>query len=272
MSISSERFFALAGLLKKETAVVLDSGREYLIEARLTQIAYGAGFDSLTDMIDQVLLDPGSSLSKRVLLALTTAETSFFRDAAPFEALKNRILPEIIKRKTGARDLSIWSVGCASGQELYSVAILLAENFPELHDWDVRLVGSDINPSLLIQAKAGTYSAVEANRGLSPELINRYLISGKGGYQIRDEIRQKTSFYERNILDSWFPFRADIILCRNTLIYFDIPDRIKALRRFHRALNDRGYLLMGTAESTRHLHSGFSLADINGTNIFMKAS
>ena len=132
------------------------------------------------------------------------------------------------------------------------------------------MVGSDINPVLLAQARAGRYSLIETNRGLSPHIVSRYLIAKDGGYQVRDDVRERAAFYERNILDPWYPFKSDIILCRNTLIYFDIADRIKALARFHRALSNHGYLLLGTAEGTRHLHTGFAPTEINGANIFTK--
>jgi chemotaxis protein methyltransferase CheR len=270
VSISAIQFQALADLLKQETAVVIDDGREYLIEARLTQIAFTSGFTTLTEMIEQVLSDPGSNLSRTVLLALTTAETSFFRDTAPFEALKSVIIPKILERRGGSKSLSIWSAGCASGQEVYSLAILLSEHFPDSQTWNTELAGSDINPALLTQAKAGTYSPIEVKRGLSQDLIGRYFICGRDNYQVKEEIRHRVVFHERNILESWYPFKPDIIMCRNTLIYFDISTRRKILERFYRILAEHGYLIMGTAESPRHLHPGFRPAEIQGGNIFVK--
>jgi chemotaxis protein methyltransferase CheR len=264
------QFQALADLLKQETAVVIDDGREYLIEARLTQIAHTSGFTSLTEMIEQVLSDPGSNLSRTVLLALTTAETSFFRDTTPFEALKSVIIPQTLERCGSAKNLSIWSAGCASGQEVYSLAILLSEHFPEWQTWKTELAGSDINPALLMQAKAGTYSPIEVKRGLSQDLLDRYFICRKDNYQVLDEIRRRVVFHERNILESWYPFKPDIIMCRNTLIYFDLSTRRRILERFYRILPEHGYLVMGTAESPRHLHPGFRPAEIQGGNIFVK--
>jgi chemotaxis protein methyltransferase CheR len=270
VTISAEQFQSLTSLLKKETAVVISSGREYLIESRLSQIAVEERYPSISDLVDYTLRFPHAPVAKRVLLALTTAETSFFRDVSPFEALRATILPLLFKKRALMRTLSVWSMGCASGQEVYSLAMLLAEHFHEWHSWEIRIVGSDINPALIEQAQSGTYSHLEVNRGLPARLLVKYFSQVGGAFQISPEIRSRVSFVEKNILDSWRPFEADLILCRNTLIYFDLSTRKRVLGRIHGALSDTGYLLLGTAESTRHLHLGFSPAAIPGANAFMK--
>jgi chemotaxis protein methyltransferase CheR len=272
MTISQEQFCSLTSLLKHETAVVVGSDKEYLIDARLSQIAHEEGFSSIAGLVDHVLAAPKSPLAKKVLLALTTAETSFFRDLSPFETLRTIILPNIFKLRHSERTLSIWSIGCASGQELYSLAMILAEHFSEWNCWDVHLVGSDINPRLVNQATSGVYSHLEINRGLPSRLLLKYFIQVPGGFQVCDTIRSRVSFVERNILESWKPFQADVILCRNTLIYFDLATRKRVLSRIHSALAPYGYLLLGTAESTRHLHPGFKSADIPGVNAFVKTA
>lgn len=270
MTIAHEQFSSLTALLKQETAVVLSSDKEYLIEARLSQIAHEERFPSIADLVDHVLVTPKSPLAKKVLLALTTAETSFFRDLSPFETLRTAILPDIFKLRKHERRLSIWSIGCASGQELYSLAMLLAEHCSEWSSWDVHLVGNDINPRLVAQAASGIYSHLEVNRGLPSRLLLKYFNQVPGGFQVSDIIRSRVSFVERNILESWKPFESDIILCRNTLIYFDLATRKRVLGRIHSALAPHGYLLLGTAESTRHLHSGFTSAELRGANAFVK--
>lgn len=272
MSISAEQFRSLTSLLKDETAVAIGSDREYLVEARLYQLAIEEGFPSIADLIECTLLTPHSPLAKRVLLALTTAETSFFRDLLPFEALKRTIIPDLLEKRRLTKTLAIWSMGCASGQEVYSVAMLLAEHFPEWESWTIKLVGSDINPRLIAQAESGIYSNLEVNRGLPARLLLKYFHQVGGSFQVCDPIRSRVSFVERNILQSWRPFTPDIILCRNTLIYFDLATRKRILGRIHTALAAGGYLLMGTAESTRHLHTGFVGADMQGANVFTKRS
>lgn len=272
MTITAEQFKSLTSLLKQETAVVVTSGREYLVEARLSQVAMEEKYSSIADLVDYTLRFPYSPTAKKVLLALTTAETSFFRDVSPFDALRNEILPSLFKKRAFKRTLSIWSIGCASGQEVYSVAMLLAEHFPEWVSWDIRIVGSDINPRLLDQAESGRYSHLEVNRGLPAKLLVKYFDQVGGAFQVCDQMRSRVTFVEKNILEAWIPFEADIILCRNTLIYFDLPTRKRILARIHTALSNSGYLLMGTAESTRHLSTDFSPAHVAGANVFVKTA
>lgn len=271
MSISPAQFESLSQLLKEETAVVIASGKEYLVESRLTQIARDEGFASLEQLIDRVLNVRSDSLARRVLLALTTHETSFFRDIAPFEALRTTLLPELIRRRTKSRSLTIWSAACASGQEPYSVAMLLNESFPELSSWDVKLLASDINPSLLTQAREGLYSSIEVNRGLPARLLLKYFSQEPRGYRVIDELRSKITFFEQNLVKTWPPFHADLILLRNVLIYFDLGSRVKVLRAVHRTLVPDGYLMLGTAESPRYLHSGFEPASVLGANVYTRA-
>jgi chemotaxis protein methyltransferase CheR len=270
MTISAEQFRSLTSLLKEETAVVLGSGREYLVEARLSQLATEEGFSSICNLIDRALISRHSPLAKRVLLALTTAETSFFRDLLPFEALKRTIIPDLLAKRRRQKTLAIWSIGCAAGQEVYSVAMLLAEHFPEWASWAIKIAGSDINPRLIAQAESGIYSNLEVNRGLPARLLLKYFQQVGGSFQVCDAIRSRVSFIEKNILETWQPSTPDIILCRNTLIYFDLATRRRVLGKIHAALAPGGYLLMGTAESTRHLHTGFVAADIPGANVFVR--
>lgn len=270
MSISSQQFCALTSLLKQETAVVLGEGREYLIQTRLSGIAREEDFQSLSDLVDYTLLHPQSPVAQKVLLALTTAETSFFRDLHPFEALQQTLLPQIFARNAKKRSLNIWSIGCASGQEVYSIAMLLAENFPERETWNIKIVGSDINPQLIQQAKSGLYSALEINRGLPSRLLVKYFTQTPRGFQICDTIRSRVSFVQQGVMSSWTPFHADIIMCRNLLIYFDVLTRRRVLELIYSALKPDGVLIMGTAETTRHIHTGFTSADIPGANAFRK--
>lgn len=271
MSISLPQFESLSQLLRQETAVVLSSGKEYLIESRLAQIAHQEGLASVSELIDLILVKRTGPLARRVLLALTTHETSFFRDVAPFDALRTTILPELIKRRERTRSLTIWSAACASGQEAYSIAMLLSDSFPELATWNITLLGSDINPALIAQAREGLYSSLEVNRGLPARLLLKYFTQEPGGYRVKDELRSRTQFFEQNLVKTWPSIRADIILLRNVLIYFDLSARKKVLKAMHAALAPDGYLIMGTAESTRYLHNGFSPALIPGTNIYVKA-
>jgi chemotaxis protein methyltransferase CheR len=149
--------------------------------------------------------------------------------------------------------------------------MLLSEAFPELVTWDVKLLASDINPWLLSQAREGLYSSLEVNRGLPARLLLKYFSQEPQGYRVKEELRSKIVFFEQNLVKTWPPFQADIILLRNVLIYFDLSSRVKVLKAIHRTLAPDGYLMMGTAESPRYLHSGFEPAHIPGANVYVRA-
>jgi chemotaxis protein methyltransferase CheR len=272
MTLPHEHFEALSSLLKRETAVVIDPTREYLIEARLSHIAFSEGFQSVAELIDAVLMERTSARAHRVLLALTTHETSFFRDGAPFEALKTTLLPSLIDKRKLNRSLTIWSAGCSSGQEAYSIAMLIADSFPELLSWEIEILGTDINPTLLEQAERGTYSPLEVKRGLPQHFLETYFEKQGASFTLKPAIRSLVKFSERNLIKPWSPFQADIIFLRNVLIYFDVPSRKKVLKAVHKTLAPDGYLIMGTAESTRFLHSGFTPARTLRANAYIKVT
>lgn len=266
MNLSPSQFESLSLLLREQTAVVITSDKGYLIESRLAQIARIEGFPSIAHLIDVVLTNHHSPLARRVLLALTTHETSFFRDGAPFEAMRTSLIPYLIEHRRASRSLSIWSAACSSGQEPFSVAMLLAEFFPDLDHWRVSLRASDINPALLEQARAGVYSPLEVSRGLPLHLLEKHFSRVDAGYQVHDCIKSKVDFFEQNLVQTWPPFQADIILLRNVLIYFDPRSRIRVLKAIHRSLAPDGFLIMGTAENPRSMHSGFTTAQVPGSD------
>jgi chemotaxis protein methyltransferase CheR len=270
MTLSGAQFESLSTLLRQETAVVIDMSKEYLVEARLTQLARDEGFATIADLVDRVLTQRTSALTHRVLLALTTHETSFFRDQAPFEALRTVLLPTLIRARSKTRTLTIWSAGCSSGQEPYSIALLLADSFPELSSWKINIRATDINPFLLQQARTGVYSALEVARGLPQLFLDTYFSQTEDGFQIREDIRARVELSEKNLMKPWSPFTADIIFLRNVLIYFAPSSRKTVLAAIHKTLAADGYLIMGTAESPRHIYEGFTSANVAHTNVFVK--
>src|SRR5262249_48720915 len=156
--------------------------------------------------------------------AMTINETFFFRDGHPFEVLRQTVLPELLRRRAEVRCLNIWSAACSSGQEVYSVAILLRHNFPALSDWNVRLIASDLSGARLERARQGCYSELEVCRGLLPELLRVYFRRRGDGWQIRDDIRHTVEFRPINLHGVWPELPAlDLVLLRNVLIYFDGP-------------------------------------------------
>lgn len=267
--LSQQQFSALSTLLKNETAVVLEAGKEYLVESRLTCLMREEGFATLSDLIDEVLRKCNPQLNKKVLLALTTNETSFFRDISAFDFCKTTVMPELIKSRAGTRALSIWSAACSMGQEPYSLAILLKDNFPELQTWKVNILASDLNPQVVGKAEAGVYSSLEVNRGLPIQLLLKYFHQKADAFHINDEIKSMVRFFEQNLLAPWPNGPIDVIFLRNVLIYFDTETKRQIFEKVKSVLAPDGYLFLGTAETPYRLVDGFEKAP-GGANVYRR--
>ncbi len=214
--------------------------------------------------------DERGPLAGRVVDALTTNETLFFRDCHPFEALKKHILPELIRKRAHLRHLAIWSAAASTGQEAYSFSILLKENFPELADWDVRIIGTDLSPTALHQARAARYSKIEINRGLAAPLLVRYFRQEDNRWVLRDEIRRTAEFREMNLAAPWRDLPVfDLVFLRNVMIYMSLDTRRGILRQLHRHIAPDGYLLLGSSENLLQTDEGFDPVEL-GDSIFYR--
>lgn len=200
----------------------------------------------------------------RVVDAMTTNETMFFRDESPFAALRNVVVPRLIKENEATKSFNIWSAACSTGQEPYSIAILLREHFPELLNWNVRIIATDLSPTVLTQAMKGEYAHCDVQRGLSPALRAKYLQPIRRGYAIRDELRQWVEFRQLNLVGNW-PFLPafDVVFIRNVLIYFNVDVKQKILRKVHARLRPDGLLFMGAAETTTYLDGMFQRVQLD---------
>lgn len=267
--LTQDQFSALSTLLKSETAVVLENGKEYLVESRLTSLAHDEGFGSLGEMIDLVLRRSNPSLNQKVLLALTTNETSFFRDLSAYEFLKSTALPEIIKSRAATKSLTIWSAACSTGQEPYSIALSMAENFPENSQWNVRVLASDLNPKIVKKAVQGMYTSLEVNRGLPIQLLVKYFTQDGDTYHLRPEIKDKVSFFEQNLIGTWPTTPVDILFMRNVLIYFDTETKRQIFEKVKSVLAPDGYLFLGVAETPYRITEGFTKVTPT-TNVYKK--
>ena len=267
--LTQEQFSALSSLLKTETAVVLDSGKEYLVESRLTCIAREEGFASISEMIDVVLRRSNPPLNQKVLLALTTNETSFFRDLAAFEFLKTTAMPDIIKNRSQTKALTIWSAACSTGQEPYSIALSIRENIPQLDDWKVQILASDLNPKIVRKAREGIYTALEINRGLPIQLLVKHFTQSGDTYHISPEIKKRISFFEQNLISAWPTTPVDILFMRNVLIYFDMETKRQIFENIKTVLAPDGYLFLGVAETPYRIVEGFKKVT-GSTNVYRK--
>ena len=242
----------LAGYIYSLCAVTLDQSKAYLIENRLSRLAEETGSTNFTQLMVRAKSDPSRALERRIVDAITTGETLFFRDIAPFDLLRHKIVPELIDRHTrgGAQSIRIWSAACSTGQEIYSIAILLKELLGDPDRYRVRLLGTDISDQAVARASRGVYSPVEISRGLSDALRTKYFLPVSGGWQVRDEIRGMASFKKLNLMQDLSALgRFDVILCRNVAIYFAERDRISLFDRIAKVLEPDGSLLVGAMES-----------------------
>jgi chemotaxis protein methyltransferase CheR len=256
--LAEQDFAYIRDLVRDRAAIVLEPGKEYLAETRLDPVVRRAGLGSVSELVAQLRADEDPILHEQVVDALTTNETSFFRDVYPFESLRTHVLPDLIERKALSRSLFIWSAGCSSGQEPYSVAMLIREDFPELADWQVSILGTDVSVAMLERARGGRYGQIEVNRGLPAHLLVKYFRRTGVGWQIDASIRSMVRFRHQNLVAPWPSLPPmDLVLMRNVMIYFDVDTKQAILARVRDALAPHGYLLLGTSETTLHLDDTF---------------
>ena len=267
----SDDFSYIQRLVRDQSALTLEAGKEYLVEARLGPLARLEGFPSYLQMVRSLRGVAVGELHRRVVEAMTNNETSFFRDARTFGMIARSILPTLIAEQSPVRSIGIWCAACSTGQEPYSVAMLLRECRPALDGWDVRIIASDISRRVLACARAGRYTQLEVNRGLPAHLLVKYFEQEGTTWTIRPEIRRMVEFRETNLIHAWPDLSAiHVILMRNVLIYLDAETRKRILEQAGRVLDPRGYLLLGGAETTTNLTDSFEPATLDGGVCFRR--
>ncbi len=262
MIVTSSDIEAVSGLVIDLCGILLDESKGYLIESRLTPIAEAAGCRSFADLAYQARHSGDHALQTRIVDAITTNETLFFRDQSPYEALQFKALPEMIDSKIGSvypKRLRIWSAACSTGQEPYSIGMTLCELIPDIHSWDVSILATDISDAAVRQASAGRYSPYEIDRGMKPDLLKRYFNQDAGGWKIRDEVRSLVKFQRINLLETFSALGMfDVIFCRNVAIYFSPQARAGLFNRLANILNPNGYMFVGSSESLADLGPQFA--------------
>jgi chemotaxis protein methyltransferase CheR len=266
MSVAADQFSFLQEFVFERSAIVLSDSKAYLVESRLRPIARTLGMEDVGAVVAHMRQTRDRELEDQVIDAMTTNETLWFRDQRPFNALRKTIIPQVLQRNATVRRLSIWSAACSSGQELYSVAMLLEEDFPQLsHGWNVSLFGTDLNGEMTRRAAEGVYSKLEVNRGLPASLLVRYFTQEGMTYRVRDSLRKRARFQRINLATTWPTLpNFDVILLRNVLIYFDIDTKRQVLARAGRQLAPGGGLILGAAETTNGLSDEFETVPADG--------
>ncbi len=245
-------------LVYRRSAIVLDESKAYLIESRLHQAANDAGVASAAEVVKLARAGgPSSAAQTRIVEAITTHETTFFRDIQPFDALKNAILP-VLKLARAGRPITIWSAACSSGQEPYSIAMLVLEHFPELANGRLRIVATDLSSQVLERARTGIYRQLEVNRGLPAAMAVKYFERAGANWQLRPEVKRLVTFRQLNLLDEWSGIAMpDIVFMRYVLIYFDLATKKGILGRLASTMAHDGALLLGGTETTINVDDGW---------------
>lgn len=246
-------------LVKQHSSISLDDTKGYLISSRLLPVARSEGFESVAKLITHLRSRPHGSVHTLVLEAVATTETSFFRDFHPYEALRDQVIPDLIrKRRKTTRMLSIWCGACSSGQEPYSVAMALRQVIPDIDAWTIQLLASDFSGAMVQRARNGVFKQLEVNRGLPAHLLVRYFDQHGASWWVKDEVKRMVTFFQQNLDREWARVpQVDLLFLRNVLIYFDVETRRRILRKVRRHLRPDGFLIMGAAETTLSLDDSF---------------
>jgi len=249
MACSDQDYEYLRGVVLEQSANLVDRSRNALFDTKLTPIAHRSGAANLKDFVDMLKAEKPAHLYRAVAEAMTINETSFFRDIAPFEMLRQVVFPQLIEQRRERRRLRIWSAASSTGQEAYSLAMTIAEYFPDLAHWDVKIIGTDISRQVVDYAQKGSFRRLEVNRGLPARMLLKYLVKDGEKWEVVPRIRAMCEFRYANLCAPLQELPVfDLVMLRNVLLYFSQYDCRILFDEIHRKLAHDGYLLLGNAE------------------------
>ncbi len=263
ITITNEEIKTITRYIHDISGIYLDSSKKYLLETRLSSIVEEYQCTTFQELYRKAKADTSKQIEKKIIDGISTNETLFFRDTGPFELLKHKIFPELIdarqKKSSLKTPIRIWSAACSTGQEIYSVAIVLTELLGDPSKYSIKLIGTDISDAAIAQASAGRYNKFEIERGLPKDKLNRYFTLVGANWKIKDTIRAMVNFKKINLMQPLTVMgKFDIILCRNVAIYFTLDDRKKLFSKLAQQLEPDGYLLIGSTESLTGVSSRFA--------------
>ncbi|MBI5599145.1 MAG: protein-glutamate O-methyltransferase CheR [Deltaproteobacteria bacterium] len=275
--MSRESFIQLRDFIYEKCGIYLQENKTYFLEDRLQRRLEAINLSGYDEYIYFVRYDPkGADELRELFNSVTTNETSFFRDSGQLEAFRTGILPGVLEKKRGPdrvdRTIRVWSAGCSTGEEPYTLAMIMAEAGLPLNGWKVDILASDISEQVLGSAKRAVYGQY-ALRNTGENHLKRYFVNGGGGYGVRPEIRDMVRFANINLSDSAqmkFIRGMDVIFCRNVLIYFDDNAKRKVVGHFYDSLAEGGFLVVGFSESLFNLTRAFRPVDVNRCVIYQK--
>jgi chemotaxis protein methyltransferase CheR len=253
-------FEFICQILRERSGLVLTNDKAYLLESRLLPVARKWKLATFDDLVRVIRAKMDEAVIRDVVEAMTTNESFFFRDTKPFEQFKQVVLPAMLKNRAAGRVIRIWSAACSSGQEPYSLAMILSEMAHELNGWKIEIVGTDLSTEILARAKEGMYSQFEVQRGLPITLLVKYFAQIGDRWQINAKIRNMVQYREFNLLHDTAPLgRFDVVFCRNVLIYFDQPTKSRVLNSVAKVMPEDGFLFLGGAETVLGITDKFQM-------------
>jgi chemotaxis protein methyltransferase CheR len=243
-------FDALRAYLRRESGLILDADKRYLVESRLSPIIRRESMNGLSDLVRILELNQAPRLAQEVVQAMTINETYFFRDRLPFDTLRNEILPGLIQTRAAQKSIRVWCAAASTGQEPYSIALIFEEMAARMPGWRVEIIGTDLSEAALARAKEGVYSQFEVQRGLSTAQLLKYFSQIRDMWQLKENIRSRVKYRHMNLLGDYGMLGSfDVIFCRNVLIYFDAAKKSEVLNKMTRILAPDGAIFLGAAES-----------------------
>jgi chemotaxis protein methyltransferase CheR len=249
MACTDADFAYLRSIVFEQSFNTLDPSRDYLFESRLHSLVQTTGFETLDGLVAALRQQPDPTVKQSIAEAMTVNETSFFRDRAPFELMRLELLPALLQRRASCRRLRLWSAACSTGQEAYSLAMMLCEHFPQLRGWRMEISGTDISAKVIARAQAGKYQRLEVNRGLPVRYLLKYMRRLGSEWEIVPELKRSCRFYQRNLCNGPLLIEQyDGILLRNVMLYFSMETRVQLLLNIHRVLAPDGFLILGSSE------------------------
>ncbi len=251
MTLTTADFDYVRDVVRKNSAIVLEPGKEYLVESRLTPLARPVGVADIAKLVSRLRSEPRGPLLAKVVDAMTTNETSFFRDRHPFDALATHVLPDLLRKRADERRLQVWCGAASSGQEPYTISMVLADELARTPGWQVQILATDINEQMVERTREGRYSQLEVNRGLPVAMLVRHFDKIGREWRVKPELRAMVTAKALNLAVPFPPLSSyDVVFLRNVLIYFDTETKRAVLDRVRRVLRPDGYLFLGGAETT----------------------
>lgn len=269
MTLSEADFQYVRRIVYEGSSIVVEPTKQYLIDARLTQVAREIGVDSVPKLVAQMRATRTEGLLARVVEAMTTNETSFFRDIHPFEALRTEVLPRLIDARKGTQTLDLWSAACSTGQEAYTIGMVLRESFPACASWKIRILCTDLSREVLAKAKEGRFTQLEINRGMPANLLAKYFVRDGAHYKASERLRELLEFRELNLARPWAGIPSmDVVFLRNVLIYFDVDTKKRILAQVRSVMRPDAVMFLGGAETTLNLDGAFERIPIGKASCY----